>query len=63
MLQLDNPGSTGNSNYPVLGELGPAARVLVSITGVKHKGACPVAGDMSLLDNKQGHEKLQPESL
>lgn len=46
MLQLENPGSTGNSNRPVLGELGPAARALMSITGVKLKRGCPVAGEV-----------------
>lgn len=48
MLQLEKPDSIGNSNHPVLGELGPAVRALVSITGVKLRAACPVAGETSL---------------
>lgn len=48
MLYLGNPGSSGNSNYPVLEELGPAANALVISTGIKLKDACPVAGEMSL---------------
>lgn len=48
MLQLENLGSVGISNHPVLGELGLAMRALVSTTGVECKGACPVAGEMSL---------------
>lgn len=48
MLHLENPGSTGNSNHPVLGELGPVARAVVSITGIKLEDAYPVVGEMSL---------------
>lgn len=48
MLQLGNPGSSGNSNHPVLGELGQAAKALMSTTGVKLKDEAPVAGEMSL---------------
>lgn len=48
MLQLEKPDSIGNSNHPVLGELGPAVRALVSITGVKLRAVCPMAGETSL---------------
>lgn len=61
MLQLGNPRSSGNSSHPVLGELGQAAKALVSTTGIKLKDTCPVAGEVkSLLDNTEEHEKYQP---